>query len=178
MDLSREPIELLYKELPEDTKEMLDRAIESIVSAKKEGGKVVVVTGSGPNLHEGVTTLIAELIHKGVVDGVTTSSAVVAHEMAGTLEEVKRVDGTQLGFTEDILPRGDIFESSLMPGEFLEELKKEMLIDTALLEKILGLDGNVIIKTRGETRLHLCISVVEEQVCKCGILCSPFCVLG
>ncbi len=52
---------------------------------------MVVVTGSGPNLHEGVTTLIAELIHKGVVDGVVTSSAVVAHEMAGTLDRVKRV---------------------------------------------------------------------------------------
>ncbi len=149
MDLSREPIELLYKELPEDTKEMLDRAIESIVSAKKKGDKVVVVTGSGPNLHEGVTTLIAELIHKGIIDGVTTSSAVVAHEMAGTLEEVKRVDGTQLGFTEDILPRGDIFEASQMPAEFLEELKKEMLIDIELLKKTLSLDGNVIIKAAG-----------------------------
>ena len=149
MDLNREPIELLYKELPQDTKEMLDRAIESIISANKKGGKVVVVTGSGPNLHEGVTTLIAELIHKGIIDGVTTSSAVVAHEMAGTLEEVKRVDGTQLGFTEDILPRGDIFESSLMPGEFLEELKKEMLIDIELLKKTLSLDGNVIIKAAG-----------------------------
>ncbi len=60
------------------------------------GGKVAVVVGSGPNLHEGVTTLIAELIRLGVVDGVTTSSAVVAHEMAGTLDRVKRVDGSQL----------------------------------------------------------------------------------
>ena len=149
MDLSREPIELLYRELPADTKEMLDRAIESIISAKKKGGKVVVVTGSGPNLHEGVTTLIAELIHKGIIDGVTTSSAVVAHEMAGTLEEVKRVDGTKLGLTEDILPRGDIFEASLMSEECLEELKKEMLVDTTLLEKTLKLDGNVIIKAAG-----------------------------
>ncbi|MBN1805783.1 MAG: hypothetical protein JW837_11065 [Sedimentisphaerales bacterium] len=149
MITSREPIELFYRELPQGTREMLDRAIESIASAKKRGGKVIVVTGSGPNLHEGVTTLIAELIHKGVVDGVTTSSAVVAHEMAGTLEEVKRVDGKKLGFTKDILPRGDIFEASLMSAEFLDELKKEMLVDTVLLENTLSLDGNVIIKAAG-----------------------------
>jgi len=149
MVVNREPIEILYRELPHDTKEMLDRAIESIVSAKKKGGKVVVVTGSGPNLHEGVTTLIGELIHKGIVDGVTTSSAVVAHEMAGTLEEVKRVDGRELGLKEDILPRGNIFEATLTSADWLEQINKEMHIDMALLEKTLKLDGNVIIKAAG-----------------------------
>ena len=149
MVTNREPIELLYRGLPTDTKEMLDRAISSIVSAKKKGGKIVVVTGSGPNLHEGVTTLIGELIHKGIVDGVTTSSAVIAHEMAGALEEVKRVDGIQLGFSEDVLPRDNVFEATLMSPDSLEQLKKEMLIDTVLLEKTLALDGNVIIKAAG-----------------------------
>jgi len=149
MVINKEPIEQLYENLPADTKEMLDRAIKSIVSVKKAGGKVIVVTGSGPNLHEGVTTLIAELIHKGIIDGVTTSSAVIAHEMAGALEEVKRVDGLQLGFTEKILPRGNIFEATLMSADFLEELKKEMLIDTELLEKVLSLDGSIIIKAAG-----------------------------
>jgi len=149
MVTNREPIELLYQNLPPDTKEMLDRAISSIVSAKKKSGKVVVVTGSGPNIHEGVTTLIAELIHKGIIDGVTTSSAVIAHEMAGALEEVKRVDGIQLGFTEDVLPRGNIFEATLMPDGSLEQLEREMLIDTALFEKVLALDGSVIIKAAG-----------------------------
>jgi hypothetical protein len=149
MVINREPIELLYRDLRPDTKEMLDRAIESIVLAKKKGGKVVVVTGSGPNLHEGVTTLIGELIHKGIVDGVTTSSAVVAHEMAGTLEEVKRVDGMQLGLTEDVLPRGNVFEATLTSADWLEQINKEMLIDTALLEKTLKLDGNIIIKAAG-----------------------------
>jgi deoxyhypusine synthase len=149
MVTNREPIELLYRGLPTDTKEMLDRAISSIVSTKKKGGKVVVVTGSGPNIHEGVTTLIGELIHKGIVDGVTTSSAVIAHEMAGALEEVKRVDGIQLGFSEDVLPRDNVFEVTLMPPDILEQLKKEMLIDTALLEKTLALDGSVIIKAAG-----------------------------
>ncbi len=149
MVINKEPIEQLYENLPADTKEMLDRAIKSIVSVKKAGGKVIVVTGSGPNLHEGVTTLIAELIHKGIIDGVTTSSAVIAHEMAGALEEVKRVDGLQLGFTKKILPRGNVFEATLMSSDFLEELKKEMLIDTELLEKVHSLDGSIIIKAAG-----------------------------
>jgi hypothetical protein len=149
MATNRKPIELLYRNLSPDTKEMLDRAISNIVSAKKENGKVVVVTGSGPNIHEGVTTLIAELIHKGIIDGVTTSSAVIAHEMAGALEEVKRVDGIQLGFTEDVLPRGNTFEATLMPAGSLKQLEEEMLIDTALLEKVLALDGSIIIKAAG-----------------------------
>jgi len=149
MIANREPIELLYQNLPADAKEMLDRAISSIVSAKKKDGKVVVITGSGPNIHEGVTTLIAELIHKGIVDGVTTSSAVIAHEMAGALEEVKRVDGTKLGLPEAMLPKGSTFEATLMPADFMKQLEKEMLIDTELLEKILSLDGSIIIKAAG-----------------------------
>jgi len=149
MAVNIEPIELLYKNLPDDTKETLDRAISSIVSAKKKDGKVVVVTGSGPNIHEGVTTLIAELIHKGIVDGVTTSSAVIAHEMAGALEEVKRVDGTKLGFHEDILPKGNTFEATLMSDDFLKQLEEEMIIDKELIEKILSLNGSTIIKAAG-----------------------------
>jgi hypothetical protein len=149
MVTNREPIEDLCRELPSETKEMLDRAVASVVSVKKAGGKVVVVTGSGPNLHEGVTTLIAELIHKGVIDGVTTSSAVIAHEMAGALEEVKRVDGLQLGLPQTMLPRGNTFEATLITAEGLEQLKKEMLIDTELLDKVLSLDGSIIIKAAG-----------------------------
>jgi hypothetical protein len=139
----------LYNHLTPDTKEMVDRAVKSIVAAKNRGGKVVVVTGSGPNLHEGVTTLIAELMNKGIVDGVTTSSAVVAHEMAGVLEEVKRVDGKNLGFTDIILPRGDTFELSLLPEGWLQRLQQEMILDFELMEKIKALSGSVIIKAAG-----------------------------
>jgi hypothetical protein len=149
MKSNRKPIEILYQQLTTETREMLDRAVDSIISVKKKGGKIVVVTGSGPNLHEGVTTLIAELIHKGVIDGVTTSSAVVAHEMAGVLEEVKRVDGKKLGYTKEILPRGDTFEVSLISADLLQQLSEEMLIDHALIEKALALDGDVIIKGAG-----------------------------
>jgi len=145
----REPIELLYQGLPADTKEMLDRAITSIVSAKSRGGKIVVVTGSGPNIHEGVTTLISELIHKDIIDGVTTSSAVIAHEMAGALEEVKRVDGKKLGVPEAMLPKGNLFEATLMPDGFLEQIEEEMPVDKTLLENIHSLDGSTIIKAAG-----------------------------
>ncbi|NOX64404.1 MAG: hypothetical protein GXO85_01080 [Chlorobi bacterium] len=149
MQVNRKVIEEFYSELSPSVKEMVDSAVNSIVTAKKNGGKVVVVTGSGPNLHEGVTTLIAELISKGIVDGVTSSSAVVAHEMAGVLDEVKRVDGVELGFDENKLPRGNIFEITKTTSGQLEQLKKEMLIDTDLIEKALSLEGDTIIKAAG-----------------------------
>ena len=104
MEISRKIIEQYYEELSQDVKETVNRSVDSIVTAKNNGGKVVVVTGSGPNIHEGVTTLIAELISKGIIDGITTSSAVIAHEMAGVLDKVKRVDGKKLGFAQKKLP--------------------------------------------------------------------------
>ncbi len=149
MERNREIIQKFYEELSPSTKEMVDSAVDSIVTAKKKGGKVVVVTGSGPNLHEGVTTLIAELINKGIVDGVTSSSAVVAHEMAGVLDDVKRVDGVELGFSENKLPRGNIFEITKMSDELLEKIKQEMMVDTDLMEKALSLKGDVITKAAG-----------------------------
>ena len=128
---------------------MVDKAVKSIVDAKKRGGKVVVVTGSGPNLHEGVTTLIAELINKGLVDGVTSSSAVVAHEMAGVLDVVRRVDGKKLGFAKEKLPRGDVFEVTKMTSVLMKELQKEMILDTHLIERVLMEEGDEIIKAAG-----------------------------
>ena len=149
LTLNRQKIEQLYQSLSQKTKSQVDQAIASIVSAKKRGGKVVVVTGSGPNVHEGVTTLIAELIRKEIIDGVTTSSAVIAHEMAGALDQVKRVDGKKMGFSSEILPRGDIFEVTVMHPEMMEELQKEMILDTDLIEKVLSSDGDVILKAAG-----------------------------
>jgi hypothetical protein len=63
-----ELIQGYYDQLQPDTQHLLDIAIERLVEQKKKGGKVMVITGSGPNLHEGVTTLIAELMDKGIVD--------------------------------------------------------------------------------------------------------------
>jgi hypothetical protein len=149
MNLTRDFFKQLYQDLEPSVRASVDSAVDHIVNTKKNRGKVVVVTGSGPNLHEGVTTLIAELINKGLIDGVTTSSAIVAHEMAGVLDEVHRVDGKKLGFTGKMLPQGDTFEITLMSEELLDQLKKEMIIDTALIDRALLLEGEVIIKAAG-----------------------------
>jgi hypothetical protein len=149
METNRKIIEQYYKELTPDVKGMVDRSVNSIVNAKENGGKVVVVTGSGPNLHEGVTTLIAELIHKDIIDGITTSSAVVAHEMAGVLDLVRRVDGKKLGFSKNKLPMGELFEITKMSPELLTVLKKEMIIDEELIKRGLELEGEEIIKAAG-----------------------------
>jgi hypothetical protein len=132
-----------------ETVEFLERAAATIVAAKRKGGKVFVATGSGPNLHEGVTTMIAELMSKGLVDGVSTSSAVIAHEMAGTLDKVKRVDGRQLGFGSDLLPKGFTFEFTEIADEELALIRHEMDIDEDLLAKGRNLEGNVIVKAAG-----------------------------
>lgn len=132
-----------------DTLEFLLTAVQRIVECKRQGGKVVVATGSGPNLHEGVTTLIAELMTKGIVDGVLTSSAVIAHEMAGALDKVKRVDGRQLGFDPATLPKGFTFEMTELPDAELAELRHEMEIDDDLLARCRQATGSVIIKAAG-----------------------------
>src|SRR5271157_1708581 len=98
VEINNAYLDSVESELSDSIQERLQEAIQAIVNVKKSDGKVVVVTGSGPNIHEGVTTLVAELIRAGIVDGVITSSAVVAHELAGALDLVKRVPGDALGF--------------------------------------------------------------------------------
>ena len=110
-------------------------AIQKITEVKKRGGKVMVVTGSGPNIHEGVTTLIAELIRVGIIDAVSTSSAVISHEMAGSLDRVFRVDAAALGMDLEKMPRGDEFEFTCLTDEEIAALKREMPLDDDLLER-------------------------------------------
>ena len=121
--------------LDERSLKSLGLAVNKIVETKKRGGKVMVVTGSGPNIHEGVTTLIAELIRVGIVDAVSTSSAVIAHEMAGSLDKVFRVDAQALGMDMSKMPRGDVFEFTCMTENELDALKKEMPLDEDLLKR-------------------------------------------
>lgn len=127
----------------------VNAAVDRIVTAKERGGKVAVVTGSGPNVHEGVTTLIAELMRAGIVDGVSTSSAVVAHEMGGTLDEVKRCPGRPLGIAPSLLPRGGEFELSLVSGEILDAIERYMPLDRELIAKLRASEGKTIIKAAG-----------------------------
>ncbi len=148
MSVNVEPIARLYGALDAEVRAMVDQAAQRIIECKERGGKVMVATGSGPNLHEGVTTLIAELITKGLVDGVSTSSAVIAHEMAGALDRVRRVDGTRLGFGVE-LPRGDVFEITVMDDAEIALLQKEMVLDLDLIQRARALEGKVIIKAAG-----------------------------
>jgi hypothetical protein len=142
-------IQEYYHALPADTQSLLDLGLERMISAKQRGGKIVVITGSGPNLHEGVTTLIAELIDKGIVDGVSTSSAVIAHELAGTLDRVHRVNGIQLGIDPALLPMGDLFEITEMTPELSQEIGQEMDLDKDLIARGLQAEGSTIIKAAG-----------------------------
>ena len=136
--------------LDERSLKALSSAVNIITKTKKNGGKVMVVTGSGPNIHEGVTTLIAELIRAGLVDAVSTSSAVIAHEMAGSLDRVFRVDAQALGMDMSKMPRGDVFEFTCMTDDELETLRREMPLDDDLLSRGSKLPKvNEIIKAAG-----------------------------
>lgn len=122
------------------------------MAAKQRGGRVVVVTGSGPNLHEGVTTQIAELIRHDLVDGVITSSAVIAHEMAGTLDRVKRVrvePGDEPSLAAELLPRGGIFEISELQPQQREALEIELPHGWDLYDRMAARPGNSVIKAAG-----------------------------
>ena len=119
-------LEYFRSSLDERSQASVASAIQKITEVKKRGGKVMVVTGSGPNIHEGVTTLIAELIRVGIVDAVSTSSAVISHEMAGSLDRVFRVDAAALGMDMEKMPRGDVFEFTCLTKAEIEKLKQEM----------------------------------------------------
>ena len=136
--------------LDERSQDGLASAVQRIIDTKKRGGRVMVVTGSGPNIHEGVTTLIAELIRAGIVDAVSTSSAVVAHEMAGSLDMVYRVDARALGMDMSKMPRGDVFEFTCLTDDEIAALKREMPIDDELMAHGAALPHvNEIIKAAG-----------------------------
>ena len=149
MVINRSLLNDFYNELDERSRNALDLSISKVVGTKKKAGKVVVVTGSGPNLHEGVTSLIAELMEKGIIDGVTTSSAVINHEMSGSLDRVKMCDASQLGLDKSRMPRGNVFEFTELSEEHLDILRKEMILDEELLQKGRTAEGRMVIKAAG-----------------------------
>ncbi|MDY9921569.1 MAG: hypothetical protein U2P59_07060 [Synergistota bacterium] len=149
MEIKRALLNEFYNGLDERSREALDSAVSKVVETKKKGGKVAVVTGSGPNLHEGVTTLIAELMAKGIVDGVTTSSAVINHEMSGSLDKVKMCDASRFGLDKTKMPRGNVFEFTELAEEEIDLISKEMILDGDLLEKGKASEGRMVIKAAG-----------------------------
>ena len=149
MEINRALLNDFFNGLDERSGKALDSAVSKVVETKKKNGKVVVVTGSGPNIHEGVTTLIAELIDKGIIDGVTTSSAVVNHEMSGALDRVKMCDASQFGLDRARMPRGNVFEFTDLSEEETDILRKEMLLDEDLLKKGRSAEDRMVIKAAG-----------------------------
>lgn len=167
MSIAPDRLDFLRGQLDPLALERTRAAADQIVAAKERGGKVAVVTGSGPNIHEGVTTLVSELMRLGVVDGVSTSSAVVAHELGGTLDEVKRCNGVALGLDPSILPRGGDFELSLMDPEVEAEVAEHMPLDRELMARLAAAEGQTIIKAAGNLGypMGLWLEKVSEEIC-------------
>jgi hypothetical protein len=141
-------INTIYNDFPKDVQKAIDTAVSTITAARNNNGKVVAIVGSGPNLHEGVTTLIAELMHKDIIHGVITSAAVVSHEMAGTLEKVKRVPASCLSEK----PHGiscQYYEANILSDDSLAQYKEELAFDEAYYETLLKSEGDIIIKAAG-----------------------------
>ena len=147
--VSRAARQRLAQSLDEPTRARLSRVVRLWAGVKRRGGRVLVVTGSGPNLHEGVTTLIAHLVEKGLVDGVLTSAAVVGHEMAGTLERVRRVEGARLGLPARVLPADGKVEVALLGARRLRALARELDWDQDYYRRLLAAPGREIIKVAG-----------------------------
>jgi len=140
-----------FNNLGQKSQDNLKEAIAKIIEVKKRNGKIMIVTGSGPNIHEGITTLIAEMMGKDIIDSVTTSSAVIAHEMGGSLDRVKRIKAVDVGFNSDdhFLPKGGVFELTLMSDDAMEKMGKEMILDEEIITRAEKADGDVIIKAAG-----------------------------
>ena len=149
MTIDRKAIRYMRDSISPKTIDRIERVARLIVKTKEKGGKVAAVIGSGPNLHEGTTGLIAELIRKGIIDGVSTSSAVISHEMAGTLEKVKRVNGEALGFDKETLPSDGCLEASVITEARLKEIESVVPVDRKLYRKMLRAKGDTIIKVAG-----------------------------
>ncbi len=92
---------------------------------------------------------IREANELGLIDGVTTSSAVVAHEMAGVLDRVKRVNGLSVGLHEDLLPHGNYYELSLLDDGELRRLEGQIPLDWKLIERMRAAPGSEVIKAAG-----------------------------
>ncbi|MEG1837370.1 MAG: hypothetical protein RRZ70_05185 [Synergistaceae bacterium] len=177
MEINKNLLQKFYEELDERSKKALDEAVSQVIQTKKKGGKVAVVTGSGPNLHEGVTTLIAELMDKGIVDGVTTSSAVINHEMSGSLDKVKMCDASQFGFDKALMPRGNVFEFTKMKEELHKALKEEMILDEELLAKGDTAEGHFVTKAAGNMAYPMGLRterIAEEILSLCLQMGLPF----
>jgi hypothetical protein len=157
-------VETYQNKISSETLSSIDHVVEYIVKQKEDGNRLMVITGSGPNLHEGVTTFIAELMHKKIVDGVSTSSAVVAHELAGALDRVHRVNGLAVGIDQALLPKGDIFEFTHLSPEELDGIQKHFPLDLNFYKEGMKTEGQDIIKAAGNMAYPM--GLITERISK------------
>lgn len=71
MELNRKLLTEFYDALDDRSRETLDLAVEKMIQSKKRTEKLSLLPAVAPISMKGVTTLIAELIDKGLIDGVT-----------------------------------------------------------------------------------------------------------
>lgn len=147
--VSQAALKALEQTLSPQAREDIKAAVRLWARVKEAGGRVVVTTGSGPNLHEGACAQVAELVARGLVDGVLTSSAVVGHEMAGGLERVRRVEGARVGLSPDALPADGRVEVALLSAEALARIRHDTVIDLDHYRRLLAAPGREIIKVAG-----------------------------
>lgn len=177
IEINRDLLANFVARQDEATRASMEEVINKMADVKLAGGKIAVACGSGPNLHEGVTTLIAELMDKGIIDGVTTSSAVIGHEMAGCLDTVKMCSSDDLGFSPEDMPRGNVFEFTCLSDEEMAELKKHIVLDDELLAKQDKVEGHEVIKAAGNMAypMGLWNETVATEICEIARTCGlPF----
>ncbi len=147
--IERSEVEAFSRQAPPEVARAVDRVAAEWARLKQAGGRVVAATGSGPHLHEGVTCLVAGLIQTGLIDGVLTSAAVVAHETAGTLERIKRTDGRDVGWPGRLLPADGMVEFSLADEATWAVFQAELDLDMDLVTALKEAPGTEIIKVAG-----------------------------
>ena len=142
-------IESAYEKFSPALRSKMDCVVDAIVTAKREGHTVVACIGGADNVYRGVTTLIAELMHRGIVDGVCTTAAVVGHELAGVLEKVKRINGTKEGIRSSLLHEGEYFDVALLSPDILEQFQQEIDVDISFYRSLLGAPGDMVTRAAG-----------------------------
>jgi len=142
-------IEEYYRSFSPELQHAVENAAERIIRVKKKGGRVAVHLEGRVNVHEGVTTLVAELMYRGIVDAVLTSAAIVNHEMSGVLERVKQVQWQDLAGHADLIPRNGLFEITLLSPALMEQIGQEVAIDISFYRALLSAPGEVVVRVAG-----------------------------
>ena len=175
MIVKKHIIEEYYRSFSPELQHAVGDATERIIQVKQEGGQVAVLLEGSLNVHEGVTTLVAEMMYKGIIDAVLTSAAVVNHEMSGVLDRVKRVPWHNLAGHANLVPRDGLFEVTLLSPELMEQIGQEVDIDISFYRALLSAPGDVVVREAGHRaypgglRTEVMAREVGELARKCGV---------